>query len=236
MDSGSLKSIYWTHRSRNYNLVSHLLIVPLEKNFTVPNASTLNSRHWGSTELFEWFLPSPSESPTVSITVSIRVKLQSLTRNVFHCSLLLKHVLFWVAIWLVTDLFVVAENRLAKPLPSYSRIFWFQYSGFQAARHNIFFSVCHIRFSVCTYTSTTTTCSHGNEFTCNDRGTVENGLFYTVRAAAIDWGWMRQITISQRKRREHISWWSPLIRPVTRKRLCMHIEKTKLQWFVKCGH
>jgi hypothetical protein len=39
--------------------------------------------------------------------------------------------------WLVTDLFVAAETCLAKPLTSDSRIFWFQYSGFQAARQNI---------------------------------------------------------------------------------------------------
>jgi hypothetical protein len=32
---------------------------------------------------------------------------------------------------------VFVGTCLAKPLPSYSRIFWFQYSGFQAARHNI---------------------------------------------------------------------------------------------------
>jgi hypothetical protein len=36
-----------------------------------------------------------------------------------------------------TDLLVAAETRLAKPLPRDSRIFRFQYSGFQAARHNI---------------------------------------------------------------------------------------------------
>jgi hypothetical protein len=36
------------------------------------------------------------------------------------------------------QLSVVAETCLAKPLPSYSRIFWFQYSCFQAARHNMF--------------------------------------------------------------------------------------------------
>jgi hypothetical protein len=39
--------------------------------------------------------------------------------------------------WLFTDFFVAAETCLAKPLTSDSRIFWFQYSGFQAARHNM---------------------------------------------------------------------------------------------------
>jgi hypothetical protein len=32
---------------------------------------------------------------------------------------------------------VFVGTCLLKPLPSYSRIFWFQYSSFQAARHNI---------------------------------------------------------------------------------------------------
>jgi hypothetical protein len=44
---------------------------------------------------------------------------------------------FTVASGTVDYLAVTTETRLAKPLPNDSRIFCFQYSGFQAARHNI---------------------------------------------------------------------------------------------------
>jgi hypothetical protein len=103
----------------------------LTADFTI-HYSILNSGH-SETQLnsTKCFLPSLSYSSTVYRTASIGVKLQSLTRNVFNCSLLWKHVLFWLAVWLV------AETYLEKPLPSYSRTFRLQYSDFQAARHNI---------------------------------------------------------------------------------------------------
>jgi hypothetical protein len=106
--------------------------------------SILNCGHWTLDTLrLNWtlntgcFLPYLGYSPIIYRT-SIRVKLQSLTCNVFNCSLLWKHSLFWLAVWLVTNLFVVAETCLEKPLPSYSCTFQLQYSSFQAAYHNIY--------------------------------------------------------------------------------------------------
>jgi hypothetical protein len=86
---------------------------------------TLNSE--SQLNCTECFLPFLAYSPTVYRIASIRVTLQKLIRNVFNCLLLWKHVWFWL----------VVETSLANPLPSYSRTFRFQCSGFQAARHNI---------------------------------------------------------------------------------------------------
>jgi hypothetical protein len=47
--------------------------------------------------------------------------------------------------------FVSAETRLAKPLTKDSRIFCFQYSGFQAARHSMFSFLCLVLLRLCNF-------------------------------------------------------------------------------------
>jgi hypothetical protein len=126
MGSGSLKSIYWIHRGHNYNLISHLRVAPLEKRFTLFRASSLNSGH--------------SETQFCSGILRMFWLLSLLWKHVFDsrcCGNMFSEAVTpeWESC-VVGCIFV--GTCLAKPLPSYSRIFWLQYSGFQAARHIYF--------------------------------------------------------------------------------------------------
>jgi hypothetical protein len=78
--------------------------------------------------------------------------------------------------WLVTDLLVAAETCLVKPLTSDILIIWFQYSGFQAARHNI---------------------HHRENLQCHVRVEIFNRIFYTEYA---DRTFLRNVCISPLKR------------------------------------